>query len=224
MALNIRNLGVSIVAVCGLSTVVSASWTNRVLQNGSLGGLYQPASWQNTTHFLASNSERALDIQVDYAVFAPGQFPGSYTPFAGFAAPAANEYVYAYQIYNVGTAHGGTSGSAFSQLAVDILSPVSSLGKDESGAGPTGDAGGLSTSFAFLSQQGASYLFLVPALQVDQYSVVLFLTSTYGPSFAQATVYDHGLSATGNLPMPLPTPASASLLVLGLAAARRRRA
>ena len=216
-------LGIAAVAAMGaLSSAASASWSNRVLLN-PISGLFQPANWQGQTQFFSTNGVRSLDITVDYAVFSPGQFPGNYTPFAGFAAPPANDFVYAYQVYNTGVANGGMSTTQFSQLGIDTLGPISSIGKDQSGVGPTGDAGGINTNFAFLSQQGASYLFLIPSIQVDQYSIVLLYSSPIGPSFSNATVYDSGLSASGNLPTPVPAPASAALALLGLGAAARRR-
>lgn len=216
-------LGLAAVAAVGMfSSMASASWGNRVLLN-AMPGLFQPGTWQGQTQFFSTNGVRSLDITVDYAVFAPGQFPGNYTPFAGFLMPPANDYLYAYQVYNTGVANGGLSTTQFSQLGIDTLGPVSSLGKDQSGVGPTGDAGGINTNFAFLSQQGASYLFLVPSIQVDEYSIVLLYSSPIGPSFSNATVYDSGLSATGNLPTPIPAPASAALALAGLGAVARRR-
>ncbi len=225
MVLLSRKVGLCIAAVAAMgavSSVASASWTNRVLLN-SLSGLYQPATWQGQTNFFSTNGVRSLDVTVDFAVFAPGQFPGNYTPFAGFAAPPANDFVYAYQVYNTGVANGGLSTTQFSQLGINSLGPISSLGKDQSGVGPTGDVGAINTNFAFLSAQGASYLFLVPSIQVDQYSVVLLFSSPIGPTFSQASVYDSGLSANGNLPMPIPAPGTLALLGLGAVVARRRR-
>lgn len=213
----------ALAAIGAVPSIASASWSNRVLRNVGLPGLHDPGTWQSHTTFLATNGVRTLDVTVDYAVFSPGQFPGVYTPFAGFVAPGPNDYVYAYQVYNTGLGNGGQSNTPFSQLGIDSVGPVSSLGKDESGVAPLGDPAGINTNLAFLSQDGASYLFLVPAINVDEYSIVLMLASPFAPVFSRASVYDSGLSAHGDLPMPLPAPGALALLGLGLVAARRRR-
>src|SRR6185369_14792520 len=128
------------------TTTARGDFVNRVLLNapGTLGGPFQ-----STQNFLATNGTDTLDINVDYAVWAPGQFPGTYIPFAGFAPAQPNEFVYAYQVYDNGVGHG-QSNRAFSQLGINSIGPVSSLGKD-----PNFDPAGtdIDTNFAFLSQQ-----------------------------------------------------------------------
>jgi PEP-CTERM motif len=59
------------------------------------------AGFHGTTHFQGfdlSNNPTGLTGTVDYAVWAPGTFPGA---FAGFSA---SDYVYAYQVHETGTA------------------------------------------------------------------------------------------------------------------------
>lgn len=208
-------LGAAVVLVAGAS-MARADFSNRVLLNapGTVPG------FQTTQHFLATNGTDTLDINVDSAVWAPGTFPGNYVPFAGFAPASPTDYVYAYQVYNNGPGNGqGTR--QFSQLGINSAGGViDSLGKD-----PNFDPSGVDvdTPFAFLSAQGASYQFLVPTIQVNQFSVVLLLTSPNAPTFSQASVFDSGLSASGAVPMPIPAPATLTLLALGAAGLRRRR-
>src|SRR5438445_13863091 len=85
-----------------LPAAAHADFVNRVLLNapGTLGGPFQ-----NTQPFVATNGTDTLDINVDYAVWAPGQFAavgGNFVPFAGFAPASPNDFVYAYQIYDNG--------------------------------------------------------------------------------------------------------------------------
>lgn len=203
-----------------LTSVASASFGNRVLQlaGGTLGGPFQ-----GTQNFLSTNGTDTLDITVDFAVWGPGAYAGGYIPFAGYAPVAPSDYVYAFQIYNNGPGNG-LSTRQFSQLGINSAGgPIVSLGKD-----PLFDPAGtdIDTNFAFLTPTGASYLFLVPTIQVNQFSVVLLLTSPVGPTFANASVFDSGLSAQGQLPVPNVVPAPAGLALglagLGLAARRRR--
>jgi uncharacterized protein (TIGR03382 family) len=213
---SVAGLGVAMILVAG-GSVARADFSNRVVLNapGTLG-----APFQTTTHFLATNGTDTLDINVDFAVWAPGQFPGNYVPFAGFLPANPADYVYAYQVYNNGPGHGAST-RQFSQLGINSAGGViNSLGKD-----PTFDPSGVDvdTPFAFLSPQGASYQFLVPTIQVNQFSVVLLLTSPNAPTFSQASVFDSGLSANGQVPMPIPAPATLTLLALGAAGLRRRR-
>jgi len=199
------------------ASVARADFTNRVLLGapGTLG-----APFQTTQNFFATNGTDTLDINVDFAVWAPGQFPGTYVPFAGFTPANPTDYVYAYQVYNNGPGHGQST-RQFSQLGINSTGGViNSLGKD-----PSFDPSGVDvdTPFAFLSPQGASYQFLVPTIGVNQFSVVLLLTSPNAPTFSQASVFDSGLSANGQVPMPVPAPATLTLLALGAACLRRRR-
>jgi uncharacterized protein (TIGR03382 family) len=197
-------------------STVKADFTNRVLllAPGSLGGAFQ-----STQNFLSTVGTQTLDINVDYAVWGPGQFPGNYVPFAGFTPLVPSDYVYAFQVYDNGPGNGQST-RQFSQLGINSIGgTVSSLGKD-----PTFDPSGVDvdTNFAFLSPQGASYQFLVPAIGINQFSVVLLLSSPQAPNFAQASVFDSGLSAHGNLPMPTPAPGTIPLMALGAAALFRR--
>lgn len=209
---------VAAVAVLGV-TAASArgDFTNRVLLASYPGNV---PGFTNSQHFLATNGPETLDVSVDYAVFLPSQFPGNFIPFSGFPALAPNDYVYAYQVYNNGPGHGA-SNAAFSQLGINSAGgTIDSLGKD-----PTFDpnASAINTNFGFLSPTGASYLFLVPAIAVNQFSVVLLLASPQPPTLSAAAIFDHGLSASGQVPMPVPEPGTLALLAIGAVLARKLR-
>jgi hypothetical protein len=202
--------------VAAAATGARADFSNRVLLNapGAIAG------FQTTQNFMSTNGTQALDINVDYAVWAPGTFPGSYTPFSGFAPVSPTDFIYAYQVYDNGPGHG-VSTRQFSQLGIDATGGiVDSLGKDVN-FDPSGTD--VDTNFAFLSASGASYQFLVPAIQVNQFSVVLLLASPQGPSLSHASVFDSGMSASGNVPMPVPAPTTLALLGMGGCLASRRR-
>lgn len=165
-----------------------------------------------------------LDVVVDYAVFAPGQFAaagGVFNPFAGFGAAAASEYIYAYQIYNVGVAHGGLSNANLSSLNIQFgpVGTISSLGYD------TAFDAGTNATIAFNFSPTASYLFFAPPLAVDSYSAILLLSSAQAPTLqAISSVIDGGNAINGFLPAPIPSPAAAvlGLIGLGMIGARRR--
>src|SRR5437016_1903082 len=98
-----------------LPAAARADFVNRVLLTApnTLG-----APFQNTQPFVATNGTDTLDVSVDYAVWAPGQFPGNYMPFAGFTPASPTDFVYAYQVYDNGPGHGN-SNRAFSQLGIN---------------------------------------------------------------------------------------------------------
>jgi len=217
--LTINRIGVFVLAFVLTSIVPISVWAdfgNRVVlaAPGTLG-----APFQSTQNFLTTNGTDTLDINVDYAVWAPGHFPGNYVPFAGFLPLVPGDFVYAFQIYDNGPGHGQST-RQFSQLGIDSLGGmIDSLGKD-----PTFDPSPMAvdTNFAFLSPQGASYQFLIPAIGVNQFSVVLLLSSPQAPNFSQASVFDSGLSAHGPLPMPAPAPGTMALVAFGVAVMMRR--
>src|SRR5437588_128894 len=110
------------IALCVLAVsapeIAFADFTNRVLQSAhdTLG-----PPWQGTQNIYSGSNGDVLDFNVDYAVWAPGNFTsiggGNFVPFAGFAGLDPNDYVYAYQVYDNGPGHG-LSNRSFSQLGL----------------------------------------------------------------------------------------------------------
>jgi hypothetical protein len=201
--------------VIGLAAAVAqADWITRPLQG------HASALISGTTSFTGASTVGLLDVDVDWAVFAPGEFSlagGVFSPFPGFGAPSATDYIYAYQIYNKGATHGGVSDTHLSSLNINFgtMGSVSSLGSD-----PGFDADGtdVNATLAVSFPPTASYLFYLPSLGVDEFSVVLLLSSPKAPTMSDVSnVIDGGLAINGQLPAPVPSPAAAVLGLIGLA-------
>jgi hypothetical protein len=133
---------------------------------------------------------------VDWAVYAPGQFPVGFTGLAGWT-PDPTHFVYAYQAYETGTA-------ALTSLFVDLFNPGVNIG-EFTGDGGFGDVGTGAT--------GADFAQIVPMSTAEWYwfagipsggnSYGLAFTSPYVPMLATGTVIDDGTNA---FVVPLPTP------------------
>src|SRR5689334_17680036 len=103
--------------------------------------------WHGSTPFQGFdtfNNPTALAGQVDWAVYAPGAFPGA---FGGYA-PTPGEFVYAYQVFTTDTA-------PTSSLTIDLQNFADNIGSF-SGGGVVGDAPLISFLAAFDS---ANWLF-----------------------------------------------------------------
>lgn len=214
------NRVVRVVSACAALTVMamspltaSANFTNRVLQ--SAGGAFVTG----TSPFFGSgvnsqNQFRTLDVSIDYAVWAPETYNLAFDD-VGSGLPLSlspSDYVYAYQIYNVGAANGGLSDTVISQLGVSSLGPVSLLGENLTFDPDPTQIGG---TFSVNGGNGGSYFFLTPEIAPDSFSSVLLLSSPQGPITASARLADSGVIATGNLPTPVPEPTTFALLGLG---------
>jgi len=184
--------------------------------------LWDQGLLSGTQSFHAAGDARVLDLDVDFAVFAPGTYGGSPTViFApGFDWNAG--YVYAYQIY----VNAPPGGSPLSELQLGLppgTEPlVRGLGYDPD-FDPSADD--VEPTFGYVLPDSISFLFESPQLYPGEFGVTLLYSSPLPPAFFAATVFDSGLSAQQVLPVPAvaPVPAAAALGVLGLSGLSRIR-
>jgi len=163
--------------------------------------------WQGTQQFNATSGVRTLQVDVEYAVYAPGNYGLSADPSGG------TEFVYAYQVFN--DLLGNAPVSSFS-VGLDPTANVASIGSDAgSGTTPGGTAPSMSAFSDSPPTSAVWYFFSNTIGPPLEYSTVLLFTSPYGPQWAPATVMNGGLGNTRDLPSPTPEPATMAFLALG---------
>ncbi|MGA2915183.1 MAG: hypothetical protein ABSE89_04070 [Sedimentisphaerales bacterium] len=157
------------------------------------------AGFTNKTSFDISMMGSVLKVDVEYAVYAPGNYPG-------LDISGHSEYVYAYQVFN----------KSQSNVAVDFFSvgilpgcSIDSVYTDTS----YGTVGG-AVPFAFHFPQSAGFVFISNALNPKQWSDVLLFTSIYSPTMGLGTVSGGGLGVMGSLPTPSIVPEPATILII----------
>lgn len=178
---------------------------------GPLGS--DPAGLEGFTGSVSFNADDILLVDLDYAVFAPGNYPDD--GVNGNDPSDGSEYVYAYQAFNVSSSEPLTS------ITVGLA--------EDSGAGNAGwdplheMVGGvnplvsniLSTSFVTT---------WVPQILAGQFSSVFLFTSPNPPTFAPTSVQNGGHVDQQMAPSPLPEPGTLGFFGLAsLIAFRRRR-
>ena len=147
------------------------------------------------------------DADVEYAVYAPGNYPGTH-------ADKATSYIYAYQVFNAGASTVTLSG-----LTVG-LAPGSGA------ASPTDDdaygaLGGIAPQLSTLSGTTSVVWYITSA--PAEHTTVLLFSSPNDYTFGPATVADGGEGDTQSLPTPIPEPATLSLLAVACLPLLRRR-
>ncbi len=172
-------------------------------------------TWRGTQPF---TSFGLLDVNVDYAVYAPGQFQLSSALQNPTDPSSGTQYVYAYQLLNdvggtlpvtafsvgftdVGDTDAGTEG------ANKLVSNVGYISPFPAGAVPSNTA---------YNGQSAVWNYAT-ALTTGTESAVLVYTSPYPPETDFASVQGFA-SDQERLPSPVPEPASGLLLLLFAAA------
>jgi len=152
-----------------------------------------------------------MSADVDYAVYAPGSFPGDmFTPDPSGGA----EYVYAYRVYPTGT-------KPITFLTVGLA--TGSGAHNATSLSLYAGAGGIPATAWSIQSSSAAAAFLAPELEDPFFSQVMIFTSPLPPTFDTASVGNGGKSDQKILTTPLvPEPASLAFIILGLGALIRR--
>ena len=154
-----------------------------------------------TTSFDITVSNVSLNADVEYAVYAPGIYPGK-------DLTGDSEYIYAYQILS--RSHTNVAIDFFSVgissgVVIDNIYTDNTYG---SGVDPL-----LSNIFA----QSAWFIFADQSLNKRECSNVLIFTSVYSPTMGFGTISGGGASEMAALPTPstspIPEPATIALLL-----------
>lgn len=173
------------------------------------------SAWRGVRRFIASDSAHTLEVDVDYAVYAPGDFGGGLDPSGG------TEYLYAYEILN--TVNSDSVEVSSFTVGLETMSQAGNIGTD---GGPPGIPGGVSPAAQGVTGSSAVWSFLFDQVGYGEDSVTLIYTSPFAPQWLTASVHDGGLSDKELLPSPIPEPATVALLTVGAAGMvilRRRR-
>jgi len=174
-------------------------------------------AWQGTQQFYATSGVETLQVDVEYAVYAPGNYSLSGTDPSG-----GTQFVYAYQVFN--DLLGNAPVSTFS-VGLDPTANVANIGSD-AGSGTLGGTAPTASAFSGTPPTSAVWYFYLNTIDpppTNEHSAVLLFTSPYGPKWAPASVLNSGLSNKQNLPSPLPEPATVMLMLAGSAVALLRR-
>jgi len=160
-----------------------------------------------------------LDIELDYAAFDVGNYPGT-DPSGGA------EYVYAYQVASLATSNVGLR---VLSVGLEVNTGANSIGEDTS-AGAPGAAGDVANDLASIGATSAKWgygLTTGPELLTGQISNLLLFTSPNPPRLNNVAVTDGGLPVNvGEVASPTPEPATLALLgigAMGLLRKHRRR-
>ncbi|MCC6682087.1 MAG: PEP-CTERM sorting domain-containing protein [Phycisphaeraceae bacterium] len=197
-------------------------------------------AWQGSRNFVNSAGPMVLDVNLDFAVFAPGTlglFLSEYsiTPTAETNAVPGSSYVYAYQIITnpsdtediLQLTVGSSAFSGVLAGTVDGLAPATLVLPGTVDAAlkafqgdDIGQPGLQPTSALWDFVSGSTAL-----LNAGESSAILFFSSTDGPVWDSAMVNAGllvGQSNFGNLTgtgVPRPSPEPASLFLIGMGAA-----
>jgi MYXO-CTERM domain-containing protein len=159
------------------------------------------------------NSDNALVVDLDYAVFDPGVYPDD--GVNGDDPSDGAEYVYAYQAFVQANSEAASTlsiglvgGSGAGNAAADALHVLT---------------GGDTPDTVSIMSASVLYLFVPDQLDAGEHSSVLLFTSPNPPQMGPASVLNSGRSDQQTAPTPVPEPGTLGLLALaGLAVLRRR--
>jgi hypothetical protein len=179
--------------------------------------------FHGTQDFSTAVGTLSMKGEVDYAVYAPGQFKLTFGP--GSDPSADKGYVYAYQMHNT----GGTADRDLGFLSVGF-NPASAGGSNPTDLGIilVGDHGDDPSSSSFIPASGPPYASatwnFTTTLPDGHFSEILLFTSPFPPEFYDSSVQGGGLSKQSRLPSPVPEPgtALAACGLMGALLVRRR--
>ncbi|OHB79535.1 MAG: hypothetical protein A2W31_07210 [Planctomycetes bacterium RBG_16_64_10] len=197
------------------------------------------APWQGTQSFLATLvipdipvppiviPDPTLRADVEFAVYAPGSFSTS-AALGNPADPSGGEqYVYAYQVFNLPTTNPAQRGVPISELSVGFLDlpPQGDGVNDDEQPQNIGFLPGFglpdAAPTAAFNQTGsdieaANWRFEVelPPANTSSWSTVLIYTSPFGPEWDRGSLLGGGMSDKQRLPSPTPEPATLALALL----------
>ena len=179
--------------------------------------------FHGTQDFSTSIASLSMKGEVDYAVYAPGQFKLTFG--AGSDPSADKRYVYAYQMHNT----GGTADRDLGLLSVgfDQNSPAK-FNPTDLGILLVGDHGDDPSATSFIPVGGPPFASatwnFATTIRDGHFSEILLFTSPYSPAFYDASVQGGGLTKQQRLPSPVPEPGTAlAACGMGMALLLRRR-
>jgi hypothetical protein len=144
------------------------------------------------------------DADVDYAVYAPSQYPGDH-------ADKDTHYIYAYQLFN--DTESDVTMSSLS-IGLDSGAGVANVWYDDTYGVSGGDIPYVSW-FLPLYDPNPTSVQWVGSWVPGNHSTVLLFSSPYTYTWDSATVVNGGEGETLSLPSPLPEPATMILLCGG---------
>jgi len=181
------------------------------------------AGFHGTEDFSTAIASLSMKGEVDYAVYAPGQFKLTFG--AGSDPSSDKRYVYAYQMHNT----GGTADRDLGLLSVgfDQNSPAK-FNPTDLGILLVGDHGDDPSATSFIPVGGPPFASatwnFATTIPDGHFSEVLLFTSPYPPAFYDASVQGGGLTKQQRLPSPVPEPGTAlAACGMGMALLLRRR-
>jgi hypothetical protein len=161
------------------------------------------SGWSGTKNYSAMGK---LIVDVQYAVYAPGDFP-----LAGYD-PGPGQYVYAYQLINRDASTDGIQKLTIGLDADALPQNIAELpDPDLPGGVPS------TPSFTGFPPGSAAWTYS-SAVNVTpgSKSEVLLFTSQFGPQWKSSTLRGFGVGVIGNVPNGLPSPVPEPAAALGL--------
>jgi len=157
-----------------------------------------------------------LDVKVEYAVFAPGQFNVAFG--AGADPSNGSEFVYAYEVTNTGATVNVSRNMSGVTVALLPTASASNIGFLPLLNGNYGQVPN-NSSFGGTPASSARWNFTSPTLALGGITQVLLFTSPKGPTLASASALGGGIQGTTTVPnfVPTPIPEPSSFILLALA-------